>query len=90
MSVQVPVAVRARYMETLDHGQKQQVCTAGLLWYFHVDEQTQFAYRTWAQSIADGLATMDKPPEMIKEALEKAGRQLRPMPTRETKRGKKA
>jgi hypothetical protein len=58
----------------LDHGQKQLACTAGLLWYLAADDQTQFAYRTWAQGVADGQATMDEPPAMVRAALEERAR----------------
>jgi hypothetical protein len=74
LGVQVPPAVRERFME-LERGQKQLACTAGLLWYFALDEQTQFAYRIWAQSVADGQGTMEEPPRIVRAALEERGRE---------------
>jgi hypothetical protein len=90
MSVQVPASVRERFLD-LGHGQKQLACTAGLLWYFAADDQTQFTYRTWAQSVADGHATMDEPPKMVQAALDEqreSERKTRPRAERGEKKRK--
>ncbi len=81
LSVQVPELVRERFTE-LDHGQKQLACTAGLLWYFSADAETQLLYRTWAQTVADGHATVEDPPAIVKAALRKG----RPKPPARRKR----
>lgn len=83
LSVQVPGVVRERFVD-LEHGHKQLACTSGLIWYFNADEETRRLYRAWAQAIAEGYATIEEPPEMLKGALEK--RALRPVPRR--KKGK--
>jgi hypothetical protein len=62
---QLPEEVHQLYFE-LDHGQKQLACAAGLLMYFAQDEQVQWAYREWARAIAEGRATIGKPPEALK------------------------
>ena len=82
LSVQVPELVRDRFVN-LQHGRKQLACTAGLVWYFNADEETQQLYRAWAQAIAEGYATIDKPPDMLKPALGKA-----PTPPRRSKKTK--
>ena len=68
----LPEGVHEQYAE-LEHGHKQLACAAGLLMYFACDEETQWIYRTWAQAIAEGHATIEEPPEMIKTALAKKG-----------------
>ncbi len=72
LSVQVPEVVRQEYME-LEYGYKRLACTSGLIMYFNADEETQRLYRAWAQAVAEGYATIDEPPEMLKAALEKGG-----------------
>ncbi len=84
LSVQVPGPVKERFVD-LDHGRKQLACTAGLIWYFNADEETQQLYRAWAQAIAEGYGTIDKPPDMLKPAIEKKA----PAPTRPAKKTKK-
>lgn len=54
-----------------EHGHKQLACTAGLIWYFNADEETQRLYREWARGIAENYATIEEPPDMVKPALEK-------------------
>ena len=76
---QVPEAVRDRFMQE-EHGHKQLACTSGLIWYFNANEETKRLYRVWAQAIAEGYATIEQPPDMVKAALEK--RSLRPPPRR--------
>lgn len=84
LNVQVPEVVREQYM-ALEYGYKRLVCTSGLIMYFNADEETQRLYRAWAQAVAEGYATVDKPPEMLKAALDK--RALQPPPQR--KKGSK-
>jgi len=69
---QVPKAVFERFFE-LDHGQKQTVCTASLIWYFNADAQTQRVYREWARAIAEGFATIEEPPDTLRAFLKKKG-----------------
>jgi hypothetical protein len=76
---QVPDTVRERFMQE-EHGHKQLACTSGLIWYFNADEETKRLYRAWAQAVAEGYATIEEPPEMVKAALEK--RTLEPPPRR--------
>lgn len=84
LSVQVPEVVREQYME-LEYGYKRLACTSGLIMYFNADEETQRLYRAWAQAVAEGYATIDKPPEMLKAALEKRASQ----PPSRRKKGKR-
>jgi len=70
LSVQVPEVVKQIFIN-LEHGQKQLACTAGLIWYLNLDEETQRLYRIWAQAIAEGYATIEDPPELIRSALKK-------------------
>ncbi len=72
LSVQVPEEVREQYME-LDYGYKRLACTSGLIMYFNADEETQRLYRVWAQAIAEGYATVDDPPEMVRTMLQPEG-----------------
>ncbi len=65
LSVQVPEAVRER-LAGLGHGQNQLACTGALLWYFNADPETQRRYRSWAQAVADGEATIDSPTIEVK------------------------
>ena len=67
-----------------EHGHKQLACTAGLIWYFNADEETQRLYRAWAQGIAENYATIEDPPEMVKDALAKKA----PAPLRRAKKTK--
>ena len=67
-----------------EHGHKQLACTAGLIWYFNADEETQQLYRAWALAIAEGYGTIDKPPDMLKPAFEKKT----PTPPRRAKKSK--
>lgn len=76
-NAQVPEAVRERFMLE-EHGHKQLACTSGLIWYFNADEETKRLYRAWSQAVAEGYATIDKPPEMLKAALEKRASQPPP------------
>lgn len=69
---QVPEAVQELFSK-IDHGQKQFACTAALIWYFNAGEQTQRLYREWARAIAEGLATIEEPPESVQAVLEKRG-----------------
>lgn len=85
LSVQVPEVVREQYME-LEYGYKRLACTSGLIMYFNADEETQRLYRAWAQAVAEGYATIDEPPEMLKAALEKRASQS---PTRRNRRPRK-
>ena len=39
--------------------------------YFSCDEDTQWVYREWARAIAEGRATMDKPPKALEKLLHK-------------------
>ena len=84
LSVQVPEVVREQYME-LAYGYKRLACTSGLIMYFNADEETQRLYRAWAQAIAEGYATIEEPPDMLKAALKKRASQ--PPPRR--KKGKR-
>ena len=70
-----------------EHGHKQLACTAGLIWYFNADEETQRLYRAWAQAIAEGYATIEEPPEMLRAALHE--RATAPVPRAKTKKGKR-
>ncbi len=73
---QLPEEVYDRYFQ-LEHGQKQLACAAGFLMYFSYDADTQWLYREWARAIAEGRATMDKPPEAIKKLLGKQPKKKR-------------
>ena len=84
MSVQAPGLVKERF-GALPHGHKQLASTAGLIWYFNADKETQQLYRAWAQSIAEGGATIEEPPDMLKPALEK----MAPPAARPAKKTKK-
>ncbi len=84
LSVQVPEVVREQYME-LEYGYKRLACTSGLIMYFNADEETQRLYRAWAQAIAEGYATIDEPPDMLKAALEKRA----PQPPPRRKKGRR-
>lgn len=84
LSVQVPEVVRKQYMD-LEYGYKRLACTSGLIMYFNADEETQRVYRAWAQAIAEGYATMEQPPDMLKPALEKEA----PAPVRRAKKTKR-
>ena len=55
----------------LEYGYKRLACTSGMIMYFNADEETKRLYRAWAQAIAEGYATLNEPPDMIKAALEK-------------------
>ena len=68
LSVQVPEVVREQYMK-LEYGYKRLACTSGLIMYFNADEETQRLYRAWAQAIAEGYATIEKPPDMVAAVL---------------------
>jgi hypothetical protein len=68
LSVQVPGGVR-EFLVDLEHGPKQLACTAGLLWYFNVDEMTQRLYRERARAIAKGCATIEEPPDIVAAVL---------------------
>jgi len=68
-SSQVPEVIFNRFFD-LDHGQKQVVCTAALVWYFNADPQTQRVYREWARAITEGFATLDEPPETVRAFLQ--------------------
>lgn len=76
---QVPEAVFERFFD-LDHGHKQIVCTAALVWYFNADPQTQRVYREWARAIVEGFATIEEPPETVRAFLKQhgTGRESRP------------
>ena len=63
LSVQVPPPVRERFIE-LEHGQKQLVVSGALIWYFNADQEAQRVYRAWAQSVAEGHATIEEPPRL--------------------------
>jgi hypothetical protein len=65
---QLPEAIYERFA-ALGHGEKRTACAAGLLWYFSIDPETARLYREWARAIADGLATMERPPETVAAAL---------------------
>lgn len=45
--------------------------TSGLIWYFNADKETQQLYRAWAQAIAEGDATIEEPPDILKPAFER-------------------
>lgn len=81
---QVPEVVRERFMQE-EHGHKQLACTSGLIWYFNADDETKRLYRAWAQAIAEGYATIEEPPDMVKAALEKQA--SRPRAPRKSRRG---
>lgn len=65
---QVPESVSDRFSE-VEHGMKQYACTAGLILYFNTDEQTQRLYREWARAIAEGYASLEKPPDSVAALL---------------------
>lgn len=75
-SSQVPPVVQERFFE-LDHGQKQLVCTGALVWFFNADERTQRLYREWARAIAEGYATIEKPPDTVAAVLGRSGPRTR-------------
>ena len=83
MSVQAPGLVKERFV-ALPHGHKQLACTGGLIWYLNADKETQQLYRAWAQSIAEGGATIEEPPDMLKPAFDK----MAPAPSRRAKKKK--
>ena len=55
----------------LDHGDKRVACAAALLWYFTAEPEVTRLYREWARAIAEDLATIEKPPDTVKIAMEK-------------------
>jgi hypothetical protein len=79
---QLPEAIYERFFE-LDHGHKQVVCAAALVWYFNADPETQRVYREWARAISEGFATIEQPPETVRSFLES---RRRPSAGRTTKK----
>lgn len=65
---QLPEAIYERFT-ALEHGQKRTACAASLLWYFTTAPETARVYREWARAIAEGLATIEKPPETVAAVL---------------------
>lgn len=69
---QLPDGIYEHFTQ-LEHGDKRIVCAAAILWYFNADAEVARLYREWARAIAEGLATIEEPPESVQASLKKRG-----------------